>query len=78
MSAVDATLQQVEEALADTPRYTLDVGPYRYAVTQGEFVHIRCLHIPTGVIAEAEDPIQHNARMAARARVDEIRQEERL
>jgi hypothetical protein len=74
----DLAVRQVEAALADAPQYTLDVGPYRYAVTQGDTVTVRCVHIPSGVVAEADAPIQHDARMAARARVDEIRAQERI
>ena len=74
----DLAVRQVEAALADAPEYTLDGGPYRYAVTQGNTVQVRCVHIASGVVAEAADPIQHNARMAARARVDEIRAQEHI
>lgn len=59
--------------------YVLDVGEYRYDVDHGpELVTARCVHVGSGVTAEASAELQHDARMAARARVDEIRQEGRL
>ena len=77
MSAPSALLE-VEHALAGEPTYTLDVGDYRYAVQQGYTVKVRCTHLPSGVVAEAERELQHDARMAARPRVDEIRKQEGL